>query len=58
MSQSTVNFIMGSDLKKNMSVDPFFSESNQKVLAKSADQLRTGETTSKSFEELERMADE
>lgn len=90
MSQSTVNFRMDADLKKNMeetckamglsmttaftifatkvcrekripfevSVDPFYSESNRKALARSADQLRAGKTVAKSFEELERMTDE
>lgn len=41
-----------------VSVDPFYSESNQKAISQSIDQLKSGKTVTKTFEELERMANE
>lgn len=41
-----------------VSVDPFYSESNLKALSESVEQMRTGRTVSKTFEELEKLADE
>lgn len=42
----------------DVSVDPFYSEENMAYLAKSIKQLREGEKTVKTIEELESMADE
>lgn len=41
-----------------VSVDPFYSESNLRHLRESADQLRRGEVVRKTMAELERMEDE
>lgn len=41
-----------------VSVDPFYSESNFQYLRESADQLRRGEVVRKTMAELERMENE
>lgn len=42
----------------DVSIDPFYSESNMKALSKSIKELEQGEVIVKSMEELEAMADE
>ena len=42
----------------DVSIDPFYSESNMKALAKSIKELEQGKVVVKSMEELEAMADE
>lgn len=42
----------------DVSIDPFYSESNIKALAKSIQELEEGKVVVKSMEELESMADE
>ncbi len=41
-----------------VSVNPFYSESNMKALADSLDQLNKGKVVTKTMDELEKMADE
>lgn len=41
-----------------VSIDPFYSESNLKALAESVEQMKRGQVIVKSLNELERMADE
>ena len=41
-----------------VSIDPFYSQSNMDALHKSMEQLKQGETVSKTLEELEALADE
>lgn len=41
-----------------VSIDPFYSESNIKALHESIDQMKTGKTVTKTFEELEEFANE
>ena len=41
-----------------VSIDPFYSESNMKALAESVDQMKAGKTITKTLEELEGLADE
>ena len=41
-----------------VSIDPFYSESNMKALHKSVEQMKAGKTITKTFEELEGLADE
>ena len=41
-----------------VSMDPFYSASNQAALNASIAQMQAGKTVTKSMEELERMADE
>ncbi len=41
-----------------VSIDPFFSESNMKALEESIAQMRQGKTVTKTIEELEAMEDE
>ncbi len=38
-----------------VSVDPFYSESNRKALKKSVDQLKDGKTVTKSFDDLKAL---
>ena len=38
-----------------VSIDPFYSESNRKALKKSVDQLKKGRTVTKSLDELKAM---
>lgn len=40
-----------------VSIDPFYSESNLKALAESVEQMKRGQVVIKSLDELERMAD-
>ena len=40
-----------------VSIDPFYSESNLKALAESVEQMKRGQVVVKSLDELERMAD-
>ncbi|MDD6395922.1 MAG: type II toxin-antitoxin system RelB/DinJ family antitoxin [Acutalibacteraceae bacterium] len=40
----------------DVSIDPFYSESNMKALQESIEQLNSGKTVIKSLEELEDMA--
>lgn len=42
----------------DVSIDPFYSESNIKALSKSIKELEEGKVVVKSMEELESMADE
>lgn len=42
----------------DVSIDPFYSESNIKALAKSIQELEEGKVVVKSMEELESMTDE
>lgn len=42
----------------DVSIDPFYSESNMKALSKSIKELAEGKIVVKSMEELEAMADE
>lgn len=42
----------------DVSIDPFYSESNMKALSKSIKELEEGKVVVKSMEELEAMADE
>ena len=42
----------------DVSIDPFYSESNMKALSKSIKELEQGKVVVKSMEELEAMADE
>ena len=42
----------------DVSIDPFYSESNMKALSKSIKELEEGKVVVKSMEELESMADE
>jgi DNA-damage-inducible protein J len=41
-----------------VSVDPFYSQSNMAALNESLDQMRQGKTVTKTLEELDAMADE
>ena len=41
-----------------VSVDPFYSESNMKALNESIEQMKTGKTVTKTIEELEGLSDE
>lgn len=41
-----------------VSIDPFYSESNQKALERSIEQAKRGQIVVKSLNELEQMADE
>lgn len=41
-----------------VSIDPFYSESNLKALSESMEQIKRGQVVVKSLSELERMADE
>ncbi len=41
-----------------VSIDPFYSESNLKALSESMEQMKRGQVVVKSLSELERMADE
>lgn len=41
-----------------VSIDPFYSESNMKAIEKSVKQLKEGKVVVKTMEELEAMADE
>ena len=41
-----------------VSVDPFYSQSNMKALHESVEQMKAGKTVSKTIEELEGLADE
>ncbi len=41
-----------------VSVDPFYSESNMKALGESIAQMKAGKTVTKTIEELEELADE
>lgn len=41
-----------------VSVNPFYSESNMKALADSLDQLNKGKVVTKTMDELEKIADE
>lgn len=40
-----------------VSIDPFYSESNLKALAESVEQMKRGQVVVKSLDELEQMAD-
>lgn len=40
-----------------VSIDPFYSESNLKALAESVEQMKRGQVVVKSLDELERMSD-
>lgn len=40
-----------------VSIDPFYSESNLKALAESVEQMKQGKVVAKSLDELERMED-
>ena len=42
----------------DVSVDPFYSESNMQALSESVDQMRAGKTVTKTLEELEGLEDE
>ena len=41
-----------------VSIDPFYSESNMKALEESIVQMKSGKTVTKSFDELESLANE
>ena len=41
-----------------VSIDPFYSETNMKALHESMDQMKAGKTVTKTFEELDGLADE
>ncbi|WP_347493445.1 hypothetical protein [Ruminococcus sp. HUN007] len=41
-----------------VSIDPFYSESNMKALEESIVQMKNGKTVTKSFDELELLANE
>ena len=41
-----------------VSIDPFYSESNMRALDVSVEQMKSGKTAAKTFEELECLADE
>ena len=41
-----------------VSIDPFYTQANQAALRHSADQLRAGQVTEHTLDELEAMADE
>ena len=41
-----------------VSIDPFYSESNMKALEESIVQMKSGKTVTKSFDELESVANE
>ena len=41
-----------------VSIDPFYSETNMKALHESMDQMKAGKTVTKTFEELDGFADE
>lgn len=41
-----------------VSIDPFYSQSNMKALHESVEQMKAGKTVTKTFEELEGLADE
>ena len=40
-----------------VSIDPFYSESNMRALEKSVEQMESGQTVVKSLDELEQLAD-
>lgn len=42
----------------DVSVDPFYSETNKRVLLESLAQMKSGKTVTKTMEELEAMEDE
>lgn len=42
----------------DVSVDPFYSEANKRVLLESLEQMKSGKTVTKTMEELEAMEDE
>ena len=41
-----------------VSIDPFYSQTNQAALRRSANQLHAGQVTERTLDELEAMADE
>lgn len=41
-----------------VSIDPFYSDANMKALSKSIQQMKEGQTVTKTLEELESLADE
>ena len=41
-----------------VSIDPFYSEANMKALHESMEQMNAGKTVTKTFEELDGLADE
>lgn len=41
----------------DVSIDPFYSESNMKALEKSIEQMKSGQVIVKSLDELEQLAD-
>ena len=64
MSMSTAFTIFAKKMSREkripfeVSVDPFFSDSNVRAIEDSLTQLKDGKTVVKSMEELEAMADE
>ena len=42
----------------DVSIDPFYSENNMKILDESKQQLKEGKTVTKTLEELEELEDE
>nr|DAK99089.1 MAG TPA: RelB antitoxin [Caudoviricetes sp.] len=64
MSMSTAVTLLAKKMTREkrlpfeVSMDPFYSASNQAALNASIAQMQSGKTVTKSMEELERMADE
>ena len=64
MSMSTAVTLLAKKMTREkrlpfeVSMDPFYSSSNQAALNASIAQMQAGKTVTKSMEELERMADE
>ncbi|MBP0962447.1 MAG: type II toxin-antitoxin system RelB/DinJ family antitoxin [Oscillospiraceae bacterium] len=64
MTMSTAVIILAKKMAREkrlpfeVSIDPFYSESNIKALEESIDQMKNGKTVTKTFEELELLADE
>ena len=42
----------------DVSIDPFYSESNMRALNESVEQMKAGNTVTKTFDELEGLTDE
>jgi len=64
MTMSTAVTILAKKMSRekrlpfDVSVDPFYSSTNMKSLAESVEQMKAGRTVTKTFEELEQLADD
>ena len=64
MSMSTAVIMLAKKMTREkrlpfeVSVDPFYSAANMRAIADSIEQMNSGKTVTKTFEDLERLADE